>query len=218
MEQLQAVQKTIPSSPPMAGKKRGNWRTERIFSASKKCAYCGKVFTPWIKRDADGKFISGMQERRWEKQRFCSISCAKKAENPMSDKQSREKMRQTLLRIQHKPIVRGGNGKLLPLPQLALLHALGDGWVAEYVVNTGDKSRFHPYAYKIDIANPVLKIAIEVDGPSHNTTERRAQDTKKTNLLTSLGWSVYRVSNAKALALYSTYKSPGTLLTSLMST
>ena len=136
----------------------------------------------------------------------------------MSKHQSRLKMRARLKEIQHKPIKRGGNGQLLPLPQLALLHALGEGWEAEFVVPT-HMTRVpggYPTCYKIDIANKQKMIGIEVDGNSHMPLERRSQDAKKMKLLASLGWSVFRVSNEKALRLFSTFESVDTLLTLLM--
>jgi very-short-patch-repair endonuclease len=68
----------------------------------------------------------------------------------------------------------------------------------------------------MDIANKEKMIGIELDGTSHSSLERRAQDIKKTEFLISQGWSIYRVSNTQALNLYSTFKSVDTLLTSLM--
>ena len=55
----------------------------------------------------------------------------------MSRNAVRQKVRQRLKEIRQRPIRRGGNGQLLTLPQLALLHALGDGWEAEVAVTTG---------------------------------------------------------------------------------
>ena len=131
---------------------------------------------------------------------------------------ARMKMKATLRKIKHRPIRRGGNGQLLPLAQLALLHALGEGWEAEVAIAT--KMRHlgtgYPTCYKMDIANKERMIGIELDGTSHSSLERRAQDTKKTEFLISQGWSIYRVSNTKALELYSTFKSVDILLTSLM--
>ena len=53
----------------------------------------------------------------------------------------------------------------------------------------------YPTAYKVDIAHPMLRLAIEVDGNSHGVIQRRAQDAKKDALLSSLGWTVLRFSN-----------------------
>jgi hypothetical protein len=154
-------------------------------------------------------------EKDFMQQRACSRSCSKRQINPMSKHQSRLKMKATLKRIRHRPIQRGGNGQLLPLPQLALLHALGEGWEAEHLVKTGKLSGY-PTSYKLDLANVAQMICVEVDGSSHTASARKQQDMKKVALLTSLGWSVYRVSNERALSLYSTFTSVDTLLTSLM--
>jgi hypothetical protein len=206
------------SLPNQDGLKPRSWRSDRIFSASKACAFCGKLFTPWIKRDKEtNAVISACPEKTWNMQLTCSGSCAKRLSNPMSNHQVRLKVKAKLREIKHKPIRRGGNGQLLPLAQLALLHALGEGWESEYAVAThqGHRNGVYPNCYKLDIANPDLMIGIELDGSSHCGITRRMQDKKKTDLLVSLGWSVYRVSNARALELYSTFKSVDILLTSL---
>jgi len=218
MEEQSNVQAITGSSRKTGGTWRGNWRTERIFLASKMCAGCGKEFHPWIKRREDGTIASAMQESQWEKQRYCSVGCAKKHSPTALDANARDKIKRRLKEIRHKPIQRCGNGCLLPLPQLALLHALGDGWEAEVVVKTGagHLNGIYPNAYKLDIANTKKKIAIEVDGGSHTEIGRQEQDQKKTHFLTGAGWRVYRVSNERALFLYSTFKSVDTLLTLLM--
>jgi superfamily I DNA/RNA helicase len=94
--------------------------------------------------------------------------------------------------------VRGGNGKGPTVPEQALMDALGEGWVWQYAIPT-KKSRGYGYptAYKVDIAKPGCKIAIEVDGHSHGL--RRAHDEKKDRLLESLGWTVIRVPNRRAV-------------------
>jgi len=213
MELSRTAQEITPTLQNQAGGVPKNWRSERIFTASKRCKLCGETFNPWIKRDAGGKLLSACPEPTWEKQDFCSISCSKKFANPMSNHQTRLKLKQRLREIKHRPIKRGGNGQLLPLAQLALLHALGDGWESEVVVPTKmPKDSGYPTSYKIDIANTLLMIGVEVDGPSHGTLNRQAQDAKKTDLLVSLGWSVYRVSNKEALHLYSTFTSTDTFL------
>ena len=134
----------------------------------------------------------------------------------MSNNQTRQRLRAKLREIKHRPIKRGGNGQLLPLPQLALLHALGEGWESEFPVKTMMRSDSgYPSHYKIDIANITMMIGVELDGGSHCSLERRSQDARKTKLLSSLGWSIYRVSNQEALRLYSTFESVDILLTSL---
>ncbi|WP_408605425.1 endonuclease domain-containing protein [Desulfobacula toluolica] len=56
-----------------------------------------------------------------------------------------------------------------------------------------------PTCYKLDIANPELKIGVEIDGISH-TGKRRKLDQKKNAHLKSLGWQVLRLSNKQVEA------------------
>ncbi|MFZ4596337.1 MAG: endonuclease domain-containing protein [Verrucomicrobiaceae bacterium] len=57
----------------------------------------------------------------------------------------------------------------------------------------------YPTCYKLDIGNRELMIAVEVDGKSHCSIERQAQDQKKEDLLQSLGWKVLRFTNAEVI-------------------
>lgn len=115
------------------------------------------------------------------------------ARNPMRHADVREKVKTSLRAMGWKPPVRRGNGTGPTAPQLALASSLG--WPMEVAVPTKIKqsARTHPTCYKLDIANPTLKIGIEVDGNSHYS--RKAQDAKKDALLRSLGWTVLRFSN-----------------------
>lgn len=217
-KELFDARQTIQSSQIEGGSAPKKWRSERIFSASKECPFCGTTFRPWMKKSETGKVTSAQQERLWNKQIFCSVKCAKRAHPTSLDRQARLKISKTLKAIKHMPIKRGGNGQLLPLPHLALLHALGIGWEAELSVPTmmGHRNGLYPNHYKIDIANKTSMIAIELDGGSHTSADRQDQDRRKMEFLASQGWRVYRVSNQKALDLYSTFKSVDILLTSLM--
>ena len=128
----------------------------------------------------------------------------------------RDKMRRTLWKHRHRPIRRGGNGKLLPIPQLALLHALGPGWLAEHVVATGvPPGRGIPRHYKLDLANPQDMIALELEGSTHQSLKVRSADMRKTLFLVEHGWFVLRLSNTMAMYLYSTFTSESTLRTTL---
>jgi len=90
-------------------------------------------------------------------------------------------------------------------------------WYPEYVVVTDRPwPKGMPKNIKLDIANPHLQIAIEIDGNSHATISRRKADKRQMEFLLRKGWSVLRLSNAKALQLCSIYKSKDTLLTTLM--
>jgi hypothetical protein len=195
----------------------GEWALTGHLGNCKNCVNCGAEFRPRTKI-IRGQVMTATPKTSWEKQKFCTRSCAMKVENPMSNHQIKKKMIAKLREIKHKPIKRGGNGQLLPLPQLALLHALGEGWESEVAVATKLRSTGlgYPTCYKIDIAHKEKKIGIEIDGVSHGTLERQAADLKKTEFLVSQGWSIYRLSNKRALHLYSTFTSVDTLLTSLM--
>lgn len=94
---------------------------------------------------------------------------------------------------------RGGNGKGPTPPETALREALGIEWVGNYAIATGEgRDSGYPTCYKVDIANPVCKIAVEVDGQSHKARLRRDQDAKKESWLRERGWRVYRFSNRRA--------------------
>lgn len=218
MEISSLAPETILSLQTKDGKGPGSWRRDRAFSASKTCPGCGREFTPWIKINEDGSLKSLESEKFWSKKKYCSVQCAKKYNPTVLDAQARKRIKETHKRKKLQPIKRGGNGRLLPLPQLALLHALGLGWEAEYPIKTyaGHRNGVYPNCYKVDIGNPQKMIAIELDGFTHATIQRRKEDKKKSEKLAQLGWRVFRVSNKRALELYSTFESVDTLLTSLM--
>jgi very-short-patch-repair endonuclease len=69
--------------------------------------------------------------------------------------------------------------------------------MAGFSVSLGRLTHGYPSHYKIDIAEPKQKIAIEVDGNSHHS--RKALDTKKDAKLRSLGWIVLRFWNRDIL-------------------
>jgi hypothetical protein len=158
-----------------------------------------------------------MKEASWDRQLCCTQSCAKKHSNPMHSAATRQKLSDTLIKMGHKPLIQGGNGRGLTVPQQALLEFLGAGWTAEHVVGTGQtKGRGLGTAYKADLANPTTKTIIEVDGLSHNLLRVRALDHKRDTLLRSLGWRVFRVKNEQVQLLCETCKSPDILLTLLV--
>jgi len=111
-------------------------------------------------------------------------------------------MKETLLAMGHKPIIRGGNGTGLTRSQSLLLSSLGTDWTPELVVKTGHwrgNESGYPPAYKLDIGNEALKIGVEVDGTSHGMLSRQLQDRKKDQFLRGLGWTVLRFKNAEVL-------------------
>ena len=103
-------------------------------------------------------------------------------------------------RSQGFPQLNKGNGHPLPVPVLILAQALG--WITEFPVSTGPGGRERGYStnYKIDIAEPSLKIAVEVDGEGHKASISRRRDALKDAFLESEGWTVVRVTNKEVLA------------------
>lgn len=137
----------------------------------------------WVSRDAS---------QRMAKTNRTHASARMRANNPMSRPEIREKVSRRLKEIGHRPPL-GGNGRGPTVPQQLLADALG--WPMEVSVATGTR----PPAYKVDIGNEALKLAIEVDGPSHNALKVRAADERKTAILRGLGWSVLRFKNSEVL-------------------
>ena len=135
---------------------------------------------------------------------YCSNTCRVLSRNPMEDEGTRASMSSTLRRIGHRPKERGGNGRGLTEPQQRLLGALPEGWVAEHVCPTGARIKGGPPThYKIDVAQPEVKIAVEIDGFSHTTHSRKAADRRKDRWLSDHGWLVFRFSNQEVLSLTS---------------
>jgi len=76
--------------------------------------------------------------------------------------------------------------------------ALGIGWQTNIVVRTGRRrGSGHKAAYRIDVACATVKIGVEVDGRSHGSPARRADDAKKTSVLEGMGWRIVRVTNQR---------------------
>lgn len=282
MEKQSDAPEIILSSPMEDGKKQRSWRGDRVFSAVKTCAICGKLFHPRIWKNVHGEtcyfpesrwekqkycspkcqhqsmsvpkkrhipvtksfrvtwktealtvtkhclccgkemrplFYHGEPQSRamWNKKKFCSISCSKKVENPMFRKETVQKVSQILKEIGNKPIIRGGNGTPLTIPQMQLANALGAMAETEYVLITTEKQRNEgaSHCYKLDIAIPHLRLGIQLDGNSHVSKKTRETDKRIRVWMTELGWSVLHISNLKALALCTICKSPEALLTML---
>ena len=85
----------------------------------------------------------------------------------------------------------------MPVPQRLIADRLG--WHTEYPVAVGGRFPGLPTCYKVDVANPSMKIAIEVDGASHKSLRVKEQDTRKDAYLQSLGWQVLRFWNHEIL-------------------
>lgn len=50
-----------------------------------------------------------------------------------------------------------------------------------------------------DFILPTIKVILEVDDPSHNTTKKRKADAEKTAKLAARGWTTVRCTNEEAM-------------------
>jgi hypothetical protein len=92
----------------------------------------------------------------------------------------------------------GGNGAEMPLPEKLLSQRLG--WLPVVVPTGMAPTRGGiPTHYKIDIGDPILKIAIEADGASHQSKKVSAADRRKEAWLAAQGWRVLRFQNRMIL-------------------
>jgi len=165
-------------------------RKRKIFNGN--CIVCNSEFESTVKN-----------------QKTCNLKCAgalssirMTEKNPMLNKETRDKVSDTLKKIGHKPIKQGGNGRGNTTEQQLLYEELikiNKSFVCEYIFKTKglNEEKIYPTHYKIDIASKELMLAIEVDGVSHNSLKVRECDKKKTNLLLSQGWKVLRLSNSQ---------------------
>lgn len=170
------------------------------------CSVCGVVFE-FRRTSSRPRKICGSPEC---KRKLSSITASKtnrvhaskrmKANNPMHSAETREKVAGTLRAIGHKPSVRRGNGTGATPAEAAMLASLGPEWTLNVIVPTKiPMGEGYPTHYKLDLGIPELKVGLEVDGGSHCSIIRMAQDRKKTEFLRGRGWTVFRVTNREAL-------------------
>ena len=118
--------------------------------------------------------------------------------NPETAPIIRRKATMTLREKDNFAHLNGGNGRGPTVPQRLLANRLG--WKMEHIILTRMHARpGYPTSYKVDIADPILKIAIEVDGQKHMGKMQQALDKKKDDFLAALGWRVLRVTNKEVM-------------------
>src|SRR6478672_8636190 len=172
-----------------------SWSAAKLYQRSlsrqeRRCMWCREHLNP-----------DDSTHARKAETLYCSNRCRVLSRNPMADADTRQRMSSTLRAIGHRPKVRGGNGQGMTEPQRKLLAELGTGWVAEHVCPTGErKTGGVPSHYKLDLAYPALRLAVEIDGFSHTTLARQESDRRKEAWLLSHGWSVLRFSNQEVLS------------------
>ena len=116
--------------------------------------------------------------------------------NPLRNPRNQAKA-QVILRQMGYPTLKGGNGQGLTVPQRILADRLG--WPAEYPIGVNPRQRDLPSVFKLDLAEPVLKVGIEVDGHSHMGRKVKAADARKRHYLESRGWTVLHFWNKQIL-------------------
>lgn len=89
-----------------------------------------------------------------------------------------------------------------PSPLQMKLHSLlGPDWELEKRVYAGrNTSRGKRIFYRLDLAHPQAMLAVEVDGGHHRSHAQREKDAVRDAHLASLGWTVYRYTNAEVKA------------------
>lgn len=149
------------------------------------------------KQDRSAK--AEVMKRNWQNPEFVARlhSYLGSERNPFLDRELRAKG-EAVLREQGYRMLNGGNGTGLTVPQRMLAERLG--WQTEFIVPTKMPRRSgYPTHYKLDIAEPSLLTAVEVDGQSHLAKDRIAKDAKKDEFLEHLGWRIVRVRNEAVL-------------------
>jgi very-short-patch-repair endonuclease len=138
--------------------------------SEKLCEQCGMKFSP-----------------KKKSQRFCLPACSRKFNGIVN----REKFSENLKVAREKLISMGRwnvwRKRIEPsYPEKFFMKVLIDNQIPferEYQVGK----------YSIDFALVDKMIALEIDGRQHDFPQRKMSDGKKDELLTSLGWSVYRI-------------------------
>ena len=219
---------TIPSSPSADGSApKTSKRETGYWKRLRPCEWCGALFAPKYVQEAKKRFCGKSCSAKWRMRQPAMLArvhapevAAKRGAkrsawlrsgdpralaeldrirklNSSTLPEVREKISRTLKLMHHGPSVRGGNGRGLTEPQRLLMAALGPNWVAEWPISLGPRMAGYPTHYKLDLALVERRVGIEVDGFSH--ASRRALDTKKDEMLASLGWTVLRFSNQTIL-------------------
>ena len=119
-----------------------------------------------------------------------------------SDPAQREQNRQRAFKLieQGKIIPFGGrghgNGGEPTKAEASLFKRLRRyGFQREVVVKAGKIANVN--WYRLDLAHLEARVAVEIDGSSHEAKRRRESDSKKDSFLTSQGWTVLRFQDTR---------------------
>jgi len=202
-----------PTMTPMCSAAcKAKRREARRKKVTAPCKQCGELVALQGRRGLEqartgAVYCSDVCKRTWISQRARqtlveinrrTASKRMKERNPMHNPETRAKVSASLKAMGWRPPVRGGNGRGLTEPQAALSQLLD--WPTEVVVCTKmPRGSGYPTNYKLDVGEPDLMVGIEIDGFSHCSRRRQAQDAKKDGFLSSLGWTVLRFTNQEVM-------------------
>jgi len=168
-------------------------RKEEQTTCSKACSAVLKMRDPWIKERITSGGIKALQKHRdthgtWNKG------------VPWPD-DIRAKMSEVHKNGNHRHLT-GGNGTGGSWAENLLRTVLPIQFTQEFIFKMPYQPMGYPTHYKIDFADPVNKIAIEVQGHSHITVLGKQRDLKKREFLERFGWKVLYITNAQVASMF----------------
>ena len=151
-------------------------KKRKKLQESKLCERCGKAI---LRSNKPAYNLAAF----WKKLRFCSQTCAQ------TTRWSKIKVEDRIPRRWR-----------ISMQQRTLHRKLG--WPGEWLEAkipikriSGPFEKGEVYNLMVDLIHPEVKLAIEVDGPTHRGRQQKARDKWKEKKLKSLGWSLLRFSN-----------------------
>jgi very-short-patch-repair endonuclease len=148
---------------------------------------------PWIKERITTGGIKALQKHR-------DIHGVWNKGVPWPD-DIRARMSESHRRGDHRHLT-GGNGTGGSWAENLLRTVLPDHFVQEFVFKMPYQPLGYPTHYKIDFADPVNKIAIEVQGASHMAISVKQKDSKKREFLERFGWKVLYITNDQVALMF----------------
>lgn len=129
-----------------------------------------------------------------------AFSARLRTDNPMFNPETRRKASESLRAHGRKPPGGYGFGQQVA-PAQAFLASHVTMELEYLIVTTTIRHLIEnlPTYYRADLADPLRKLVVEVDGKSHLAQKRRISDAKKDKALALLGWSVLRFSNQEVM-------------------
>ena len=166
------------------------------FAGMPPAAYVG--LRKWEQTDEGKRKMRENMAVLWEREGFAeAVSERMKRDNPSHDPENIAKALRTKKErgITYENLT-GGNGKISPMEQ-RLWEALGEHWSLAHAVTTDQLARAEgcPNHYKLDLALPAIRLAVEADGGTHNSPAAQERDGRKDRNLTRMGWTVLRFKN-----------------------